>query len=253
MQGRFINADNIAFSKGTNPQSWNLYAYTSNNPLNRVDPNGRDWFQIGDRFEWHKGKKYTYTDAQGNKHDAKDVGRYLLVVVKTGKQNSDHAEIVRIALWDQNKIVARNTQGFSGGHDSGWIFSDRAAPIPVGVYHMNLYIRSQATSSNGVTLDKNAGLQTVPPEFQGSWGTRRAALEPWSNNLGTEYIGNYLHGHRKAESTTIGCVCDRGETVIDAVFNINAKETPTVRAVVTTGPPPPGNPASGPYVVAPRQ
>src|SRR5260370_590528 len=147
-------------------------------------------------------KKVFYTGVDGKQHQAKDVGRYLLVVVKTGAKNKDGAEVVRIALWDQNKIAARNTQGFSGG-EAG------TSSIPLGVYHMNLYLRSEAKDSDhDGLLDKNAGLQTVPPEFQGSWGTRRAALEPWSANLPTQYVGNYLHGHLKPRSTTIGCVCD---------------------------------------------
>ena len=35
------------------PQTWNLYAYTSNNPLNRHDPDGRRWFYK------QEGKKIT--------------------------------------------------------------------------------------------------------------------------------------------------------------------------------------------------
>jgi len=248
--GRFTSPDNIAFSKGTNPQTWNLYAYTSNNPLNRVDKNGRDWFQIGDgygaRFEWYEGKKHKYRDADGKEQKAKNVGRYLLVVVKTGQKNSDNAEIVRITLYDQNKVAAQNSQGFSAGEPG-------SQPIPTGVYHMNLYLRSDAKDNdNDGYLDKNAGLQTVPPEAQGSWGTRRAALEPWSDHLDTQYVGNYLHGHLKEKSTTIGCVCDRSETVIDAVFNINSRETPRVRAVVTDGLPKSGDPKPGPYVIFPE-
>src|ERR1700752_2773753 len=54
--GRFTGVDNPGFSKGTDPQTWNLYAYTANNPLRRIDPDGDDWFQIGTgygaRFEW---------------------------------------------------------------------------------------------------------------------------------------------------------------------------------------------------------
>jgi len=37
----------LPFSKGTNPQTWNLYA-TRKQSLNRVDKNGLTGFQIGD-------------------------------------------------------------------------------------------------------------------------------------------------------------------------------------------------------------
>ncbi len=41
-QGRFTSADRpFADQHAINPQSWNLYSYTLNNPLRYVDPNGR--------------------------------------------------------------------------------------------------------------------------------------------------------------------------------------------------------------------
>jgi RHS repeat-associated protein len=38
--GRFMSPDSSGYSGLTNPQSWNLYAYTLNNPLRYVDPSG---------------------------------------------------------------------------------------------------------------------------------------------------------------------------------------------------------------------
>ncbi len=38
--GRFMSPDSTAYSGLRNPQSWNLYAYTLNNPLRYVDPTG---------------------------------------------------------------------------------------------------------------------------------------------------------------------------------------------------------------------
>ena len=38
--GRFLSPDSSGYSGLTNPQSWNLYAYTLNNPLHFVDPTG---------------------------------------------------------------------------------------------------------------------------------------------------------------------------------------------------------------------
>lgn len=45
--GRFTSADApFADQRASNPQSWNLYSYTRNNPLVRVDPNGRFVFTL---------------------------------------------------------------------------------------------------------------------------------------------------------------------------------------------------------------
>jgi len=90
---------------------------------------------------------------------------------------------------------------------------------------MNLYLRSDAKDNdNDGYLDKNAGLQTVPPEAQGSWGPgeRLLSLGPTSRYPDMWQLPSW---HLKEKSTTIGCVCDRSETVIDAVFNINSRET----------------------------
>ena len=45
--GRFTSADPKMFpSAFGDPQSWNKYAYTRNNPLRYVDPNGEDWMDV---------------------------------------------------------------------------------------------------------------------------------------------------------------------------------------------------------------
>ncbi len=41
--GRFMSPDEpLMYQEKGNPQSWNLYAYVRNNPLNAVDPDGHD-------------------------------------------------------------------------------------------------------------------------------------------------------------------------------------------------------------------
>ena len=47
-QGRFTSADPKMFPHDiTDPQSWNKYSYTRNNPLRYVDPDGEDWKDFG--------------------------------------------------------------------------------------------------------------------------------------------------------------------------------------------------------------
>ncbi len=51
--GRFMTPDwsarptPVPFADLANPQSLNLYSYVANNPLNRTDPLGHNWFDIG--------------------------------------------------------------------------------------------------------------------------------------------------------------------------------------------------------------
>src|SRR5882724_4016716 len=37
---RFLSPDESKYSKPTDPQTWNLYGYVANNPINAVDPTG---------------------------------------------------------------------------------------------------------------------------------------------------------------------------------------------------------------------
>jgi RHS repeat-associated protein len=267
-QGRFTGADNPGFSRGTDPQTWNLYSYTANNPLRRMDPNGRDWFQIGDgygaRFEWHEGKKYTYTDSGGKKRSAKNVGTHLLVFEfaknadGTIKRNSDGAALGTLTLYNQNRVAAQNTEAFTGGRDSnGNQFND----MRIGVYTIRTDIRSTASDDTATTsigggrsvLKPIYGLQEIDRSlgFAEPWGTKRAALNEWDPNLPIEYRGNYLHGHERTSNTTAGCICDRPQTVLDAIFGLNATVTPRVKVVVTDGAPRSGDPKPGPYVTGP--
>ncbi len=265
-QGRFTGADNVGFSRGTDPQTWNLYSYTANNPLRRVDPNGRDWFQIGEgygaRFEWHKGKKYTYKDAEGKEHKAKNVGTHLLVFELSKnadgsiKRNSDGAAVGTLTLYNQNQVAAQNTEAFTGGRASdGSQYND----MPVGVFTIRTDIRERASDATALKPDNPNqlkqiyGLQEIDRSlgFADPWGSKRAALNEWDTSLPIQYRGNFLHGHERASSTTAGCICDRPETVVDAIFRINSTVTPRVRAVVTDGAPRSGDARPGPYVIRP--
>jgi RHS repeat-associated protein len=40
--GRFLSADDSKYAKAADPQTWNLYTYVANNPINAVDPTGHE-------------------------------------------------------------------------------------------------------------------------------------------------------------------------------------------------------------------
>jgi len=44
--GRFMTPDPLGAASSKNPSSWNQYAYTGGDPVNRVDPSGQDWFDL---------------------------------------------------------------------------------------------------------------------------------------------------------------------------------------------------------------
>ena len=69
--GRFTGPDEPLIGQDEpDPQTWNLYSYTSNNPLNRVDEDGQRWFyrKVKDGWEvqWvNPNEDGSYTAPQG--------------------------------------------------------------------------------------------------------------------------------------------------------------------------------------------
>ncbi len=106
--GRFLSVDpSIKPGAIQSPQLWNRYSYTANNPMNRVDPDGRNWFDINGTWQWHKGEDYTV-----NKHTYHSNYTHLLVAQATGTKNG--ATQFNFTLYNQNKVAMTGT-GFSGG------------------------------------------------------------------------------------------------------------------------------------------
>jgi hypothetical protein len=252
MQGRFTGVDPMLPSKLhlVNPQRWNLYSYTANNPLMRLDPDGRNWFDIDGNWEWHKGSKFK--DAQGQIHKSKF--EYLLVFQKTGT-NDQGAATGTLYFYKQNKLIAWPSAAFSGGHG----FSI----IPNGTYTINLAIPKETRGDSSVLKppsDPNHpeqgrefrqvyGLQQIPDTVydergnglnaRWEWGSERAALNEPNANMPIEYRGNYLHGKQRPGDYTHGCICDRSEQSLDALMLLNSKQVPTMKVWVTNNFTPP--------------
>jgi len=69
-----------------NPQSWNLYGYVRNNPLNSIDTNGRVTWLIGGT--WYKASDWTPSSPLGQEmagffdpnEDNRGTGYVLLLI-----------------------------------------------------------------------------------------------------------------------------------------------------------------------------
>lgn len=214
--GRFMTPDwsstpaAVPFADPANPQSLNLYSYVINNPLNRTDPLGHNWFCTSGsssncgHWEWHKGSEYT--DKDGNKFTSKYTG--LLSAQANGTDKKTGATLYKLTLYDQNKAVATGT-GFSGGNGM--------PAIKDGNYMIRLDIRDP----NGPnSINPNSALNNPPAFFgiqkmhditdsQGTWdvvgayGPIRARLNPMSG----KDDGDYFHGQSNGHGYTHGCLC----------------------------------------------
>ncbi len=202
-------ASPVPYADLANPQSLNLYSYVTNNPLNRTDPTGHDWFNVNNQWQWQKG--HTYHDADGNA--TKDKGYAgLLVATKTGT-NKQGATTYNLTLYgDSTKPVMTGT-GFSGGNAPlGNGSSIYMKPINDGNYTIHLDIRNAAASSidpRSGQPPETFGIQPIPQgniegyKVYDAYGPIRARLNPWS---GPDH-GDYFHGQFDGYGYTHGCLC----------------------------------------------
>jgi RHS repeat-associated protein len=229
--GRFMSPDNPKFSEKTDPQTWNLYSYVSNNPLARVDLTGDNWFNINGSWQWYYGANVTNSGdpckkgAKGCNHSDYT---HLLVVQKLNEKTDKGATEVKITLYDQNKVIAQGT-GFTGGTN---ILS-----VPNGNYEINLNNRGGVDTNRivpvvgGLVLGSfHDGIQEVGDSIPyqgalydptGEWGTLRANFSRGAGD-GTQY---YLHGKglyfTEGHSYTAGCVCDPYQSVLKVIFRLD--------------------------------
>jgi hypothetical protein len=181
----------------------------ANNPLNRTDPLGHNWFYLNGDWEWHKGKKYMYTDSNGNSQTATSNYTGLLVAQANGTDKKTGATTYKATLYDQDKKVFQGN-AFSGGNGN--------PAIRDGNYTMRLAIRDP----NGPrSLNPNSALNN-PPQYwgiqkmndftlpngsqvdvTGAYGHLRTRLNPW---VGADQ-GDYLHEQYNGAGYTHGCLC----------------------------------------------
>jgi RHS repeat-associated protein len=238
-QGRFTIPDwsakpvGIPYADLANPQSLNLYSYVTNNPLNRTDPLGHDWFYVDKKWQWQKG--HVYHDAEGNA--TKDKGYAgLLVATATGK-NKQGATTFSLTLFDQNKVVATGT-GFSGGAPAGF---KPMSPVKDGNYMLRLDVRD-SRGPNTVEENPNDRYYGLPPGYAGiqrihdipasdggywpevgAWGQVRAFLNPLEGQRGHQY----LHGQENGHGYTHGCLSYGADRAFgEALWNAPAVDTP---------------------------
>lgn len=229
--GRFLSIDPV-IKKGAmgSPQLWNRYTYTANNPINRLDPDGRNWFYIDDQWQWHKGAKYT-----NNGHTYNSDYTHLLVAQAVGTTKTG-ATLFRLTLYDQNHVAATGSY-FSGG--GGHL------RIPMGNYtirgdirdpHGPTEINSNSPAKNPPVFYGMQVIQDVPLrdsatgvdyDVYGAYGPMRAYLNPWNLSISGS-TGNYLHGQAasgpSAHGYTHGCLCyGQDATIINTLWKLGER------------------------------
>jgi RHS repeat-associated protein len=234
-QGRFTSADTPLLSRLDAPQMWNLYAYAANNPLRRIDPDGRNWFDVNGKWTWYEGSD---VDASGDpcKRGSKGCSHsdytHLVVFQQTGT-NKYGAATGTLTLYGHgydDKIA--QSAAFSGG-------APEKGPVPAGTFTIRLDIRDTADASDirqlpgGAELRQFYGIQQIPGnvggyDVQWEWGSIRAALNEARGETRPDFLGNYLHGKSRPDDYTHGCIAERSETILKLLLQMDPKRTPAV-------------------------
>ncbi|MBL8233669.1 MAG: RHS repeat-associated core domain-containing protein [Bryobacterales bacterium] len=240
-QGRFTTPDTPMLAQHpSEPQSWNLYSYTANNPLSRIDPDGRNWFEINGQWQWHEGSDVNDKGEackKGTKGCHHSDYTHLLVFQKTGT-NREGAATGTLTLYGNDRGRAiMSSQIFSGGHG--------AEAAGEGKYRINLGRLETLTARDILTgigenglrygyLGPHYGVQELPESLMGAaspWGSIRARLNEWvAGALGVpeNMKGLFLHGSRDRLDYTNGCLCERSENILRWIRDTAKNKTPGV-------------------------
>jgi len=129
--GRFLKPDEPFLWNESNPQGLNLYGYVNNNPLSRIDPDGRDCIYVdndtGQLTGWNRGDCDNSTEEKANS------GNYVDGKVDWSSMRYDQAsESLNFSYTDENgnagtvSVLGVSPRSFSDQISGSWqSFKDR--------------------------------------------------------------------------------------------------------------------------------
>jgi hypothetical protein len=134
-------------------------------------------------------------------------------------------------LRDGTKILQSSV--FSGG---GPDEDNRFNVIPSATYRIRLDIRgvcgvfSEKAGDTENAMHHWYGIEKIEPGsgWQYGWGGHRAALNETSKGLAQAYRGNFLHGKKREDDWTHGCICERSEEILRHLWSLPAQKIDVV-------------------------
>ena len=165
--GRFINPDAFV-SSGTSVASYNMMVYCDNNPINRIDPAGMFWREIGEFFSktWNGLKTWAKSAFGAESSTIATISEIEIpiipdpspVTIKTGTKTtqtiSKYGDSSKFISVYANKNVTHPARSSSAGININIV--DFTANLSLGLDDTGISIsasRGNTTSSFGIKLD----------------------------------------------------------------------------------------------------
>jgi RHS repeat-associated protein len=118
-QGRFMGVDPSMESVVLqNPQSWNRYSYTINNPLHYIDPNGELWIDSGDKNDPYSWVDECQDDQTCYGAAAAVVGKSLRVYGSGSEDDITNYKANKNGNIDLNDLAENNDSNFDVKSDA---------------------------------------------------------------------------------------------------------------------------------------
>ena len=214
---RFTSVDPVVIPEGRyNPQSWNKYTYTLNNPLQYIDPDGRapqdtrlDQMQMQAIKRWQKGE--ITTEELNDVYRAQAAGGFIGLAI-VGAAYAAPAVFKGVAIW-----AARNPDKYLTALEFS-IALATGNPLPGAKGTLTIATNSRLSAQElrtGARFAKQSGVALaesthVGEEFRGIWnGVERTfdayggrdAFKNWGD--GTKALKSLLGHVRKANDYTV--------------------------------------------------
>jgi len=149
---RFMTIDPSA----DNYLEWTPYNYVGNNPINIIDPDGKDWFEINGKIRW-RNREGDYTNKKGK--EFKSLGKNVLVV--THNRDKDGNEEVNSATF--SLYLESDKSGATATLKGNTVPSDTEdyGTLAEGVYPAKFQARASKPGENALIINDGKEVPTV--------------------------------------------------------------------------------------------